>query len=125
MSARPPVLQGEVYFIAAEALCPSVPGVPHPHVVIQADALNQSRIATTVVCALTSNLRRAEEPGNVELDAGEANLPEASVAIVSQISTVDKAALGAPVGQLAPERVGRILAGMSFLERSFFGQRES
>ncbi len=84
--------------------------------------MNQSRIPTTVVCALTSNLKRAEEPGNVFIEAREANLPHASVAVVSQVSSVDKAALGAPIGRLSQERVEQIFAGMSFLEKSFFAR---
>lgn len=110
---------GDVYWIPAEALQPPLPGHPHPHVVVQADALNESRIATVVVCALTSNLHRMSEPGNVRLDAGEANLPKESVVLVSQVSTVDKRALGAYVGTLAPARVEAILAGMRFQQRAF------
>jgi mRNA interferase MazF len=44
---------------------------PHPHVVVQEDVFNHSRITTVIVCALTSNLNRAHEPGNVLLDVGE------------------------------------------------------
>lgn len=114
------VRQGEVFWIAAESLRPSVPGVPHPHVVIQADVLNQSRIATTVVCALTSNLKKATEAGNVLIARGEANLPHASVALVSQVSTVEKALLSGPLGTLSAERVEQIMTGMAFLQRSYF-----
>jgi mRNA interferase MazF len=88
--------------------------------VIQTDVLNRARIATVVVCALTSNLKRAEEPGNVLLDAGEGNLPRQSVAIVSQVSTVDKAELGELIGKLSSERVEQILSGMNFQQKSFF-----
>src|SRR5947209_3404413 len=97
---EPSIRQGEIYWIPADALAPSVPGEPHPHVVIQQDELNASRIATTVVCALTSKLQRATEPGNLLLDEGEGGLPRRSVAVVSQISTVDKARLGALIGAL-------------------------
>lgn len=114
--------EGDVFWIASEALRPSVPGPAHPHVVIQPDVLNQSRIETVVVCALTSNVKRLDEPGNVLLDAGEAQLPKPSVALVSQISTVDKTALGARIGKLSAERVQQILAGMRFQQRSFFGR---
>ena len=62
-----------------------VPGYSHPHVVVQEDVFNHSRIATVVVCALTSNLHRANEPGNVLLEAGEGNLPKQSVVVVSQV----------------------------------------
>jgi mRNA interferase MazF len=118
----PGIRQGQVFWIAAEALRPSVPGVPHPHVVIQDDLLNQSRIPTTVVCALTSNLKRADEPGNVLLEAGEANLPHASVAVVSQVSSVEKALLVASLGTLSPERVEQILVGLAFQQKSFFSR---
>ena len=112
--------QGEVFWIRAEVLRPAVAGAAHPHVVIQPDVLNHSRISTVVVCALTTNLRRAEEPGNVSIEAGEGGLPKASVAIVSQVSTVDKADLGERIGALSRERVQEILAGMAFQQKSFF-----
>lgn len=79
-----------------------------------------SRIPTTVVCGLTSNLKLANEPGNVLIEAGEANLPYRSVAIVSQISTVEKSSLGRRIGKLSQERVEQILAGLRFQQRAYF-----
>jgi mRNA interferase MazF len=72
---------------------------------------------TVVVCALTTNLKRAKAPGNVYLDTGEANLPKQSIVVVSQVSTVDKAQLGEYIGSLTQQRVNQILAGMQFLQR--------
>jgi mRNA interferase MazF len=46
-----------------------------------------------VVCLTTKTPRRADDPGNVELDEGDADLPEASVVNVSQIIAVDKVRL--------------------------------
>jgi mRNA interferase MazF len=90
--------------------------------VVQDDVFNDSRITTVVVCALTSNLRRANEPGNVLLDPGEANLPEQSVVVVSQIDSVDKTRLGERIGSLSGARVDQILAGLRFQQASFFGR---
>jgi mRNA interferase MazF len=98
----------------------SVPGYAHPHLVVQDDVFNHSRIHTVVVCALTSNLLRASEPGNVLLDAGEGDLPKQSVVVVSQVSSVDKARLGARIGALSDARVEQVLAGMRFQQASFF-----
>ncbi len=56
-------------------------------------------------------------PGNIVLEAGEANLPKQSVVVVSQVSTVEQAQLGQFIGILSKERVGQILAGMRFLQR--------
>jgi mRNA interferase MazF len=70
------------------------------------------------VCVLTSNLHRASEPGNVLLDVGEANLPEQSVVVVSQISSVDKARLGERIGTRSDARVEQTLAGLRFQQVS-------
>ncbi len=61
-----------------------------PCVVVQNDIFNRSPIATSVVCLITSNLSRANAPGNVLLKRGESNLRKASVVNVSQILTVDQ-----------------------------------
>ena len=75
-----------------------------------------------VVCALTSNLGRAKEPGNVLLDPGEGALPRPSVVVVSQIDSVEKSQLGLCIGRLSEVRVEQILEGLRFLERSFWGR---
>jgi mRNA interferase MazF len=91
-------------------------------VVVQDDVFNRSRITTVVVCTLTSNLHRANEPGNVLLDVGEGNLPKRSVVVVSQVSSVEKARLGERIGALSEAQVEQILAGLRFQQASFFGQ---
>lgn len=108
--------QGDLYWVSFDVLNGSEPGIPHPHVVIQDNVLNRSRITTVVVCALTTNAKRANSPGNVLLEIGEANLPRQSIVVVSQVSTVAKTQLGEYIGSLTPERVNQILAGMRFLQ---------
>ena len=109
--------QGDIYWAAPAGPQGSEPGIPHPHVVVQEDVLNRSRIHTVVVCALTTNRKRASLPGNVLLEPGEANLPRQSVVEVSKLSTVDKAQLGEFIGSLTRPRIGQILAGIRFLQR--------
>src|ERR671916_605528 len=101
--------RGDLFWMGQDDQRGPVPGYPHPHVVVQDDVFNHSRIATVVVCALTSNLHRAKEPGNVLLGAGEGDLPKQSVVVVSQISSVDKARLGERIGSLSDPRGGQIL----------------
>jgi len=117
------IRRGDIFWIEPDESRGSVPGHPHPHVVIQDDVFNRSRIHTVIVCALTSNLNRANEPGNVLLDVGEGNLPRQSVLIVSQVSSVEKTQLGEPIGTLSDKRVEQVLDGMRFQQASFFGQR--
>lgn len=106
------IRQGEVYWIELGEPVGSGPGYRHPHVVIQNNVFNWSRINTVVVCALTSNLRRGEVPGNVVLEEGEGGLSKRSVAVVSQVFTVDKRQLGEYIGTLSSRRVRQIIEGV-------------
>lgn len=107
--------QGDIFWIDLNAPSGSEPGYCHPYVVIQNNAFNRSRISTVVVCTLTSNLRRAAAPGNVLVEAGEADLPDQCVVNVSQILTVSKTHLGEKIGTFSAERVRQILDGVRLL----------
>ncbi|MEG4864264.1 MULTISPECIES: type II toxin-antitoxin system PemK/MazF family toxin [unclassified Microcoleus] len=104
--------QGDIFWIELDEPSGSELGYVHPHVIIQNNLFNRSRINTVVVCVLTSNLRRANSPGNVLLEAGEADLPEKSVVNVSQILTISKSQLGEKIGTLSAERIRQILDGI-------------
>jgi mRNA interferase MazF len=107
--------QGDIYWIELEEPKGSEPGYSHPHVVIQNNVFNASKINTVIVCVLTSNLKRAQAPGNVLLEKGEGNLPKQSVVLVSQIFTVDKSQLGEFIGTLSEQRVKQILEGINLM----------
>jgi mRNA interferase MazF len=120
VSTEPVVQRGDLFWIGPDPERAASAPYAHPHVVVQDDVFNRSRVSTTLVCALTSNLHRAHEPGNVLLDAGEGNLPERSVVVVSQISAIEKTLLGPRIGSLSAARVDQILAGLRFQQRAFF-----
>jgi len=107
--------QGDVYWIETEPPDGSAPGYVRPYVIIQNNVFNQSAINTVVVCALTSNLRYAQAPGNVLLDEGEAPLSKRSVVNVSQLLTIDKGLLGEYIGTLSGTRVYDILDGIKLI----------
>lgn len=109
------IVQGDIFWVDFGKPSRSQPGYRHPHVVVQNNIFNRSRLNTVVVCALTSNLKRAEAPGNVLLEKGEANLSKQSVVNVTQIFTVDKADLVERIGSLSRERVKQILDGILLL----------
>jgi mRNA interferase MazF len=112
------IRRGDIFWVV-DPSGGSVPPIAHPHVVVQEDVLNASRVTTVVVCALTTNLRRAEEPGNVRLEPGEGGLPKPSVVVVSQITSVPKASLGERIGALTQARVDAVLDGLALQQRSF------
>lgn len=73
---------------------------------IQANSFNRSRIQTTIVAAITSNLELANAPGNVSLPAFSAGLRRDSVVNVSQVLTLDRSFLTELAGTL-PSSVQR------------------
>ncbi|MDO8721215.1 MAG: type II toxin-antitoxin system PemK/MazF family toxin [Syntrophales bacterium] len=109
------IKQGEIFWVDLAEPKGSEPGYRHPHIVIQNNLFNASRINTVVVCSLTSNLSRAKAPGNVLLNKGEANLPKKSVVNISQIFTVNKSDLVEKLGQVSEKRIMEILDGIKLL----------
>ena len=109
------IRQGDVFWIDLGEPRGSAPGYRHPHVVVQNNTFNLSRINTVAVCVITSNLARAAAPGNVLLRNGEAGLSKSSVVNVSQLYTVDKSDLAERIGTLSPKRVAEIVAGLNLL----------
>ena len=109
------IRQGDVYWFDFGPGSGSAPAERHPCVVVQNDVFNLSRIATTVICLITSNLQRADAPGNVYLNKGDARLPRASVVNVSQILTVNKLDLGVRIGRLPASALTATLSGLRLL----------
>jgi len=103
--------QGDIYWVLFGVSGDSGPSGKRPAVVIQNDLLNMSNINTTVATLITSNLKLGQIPGNVALTKGTANLPKASVVVVSQIATVDKHRLLEKIGTLNKEKREEVIAG--------------
>lgn len=106
------IAQGEIWWADLGEPQGSEPGYRRPVVVVQSDSFNRSRISTVVCVPLTSNLRWADAPGNVPLDASVTRLPKDSVANVSQILTLDKSVLSDRVGRLPAKKMDAVLYGI-------------
>jgi len=109
------IKQGDIFWVDLGAPKGSEPGYRHPHVVVQNNIFNESKINTVVVCALTSNLKRAAAPGNVLLRSDEGGLPKDSVVNISQIITVNKSDLVEKIGSLSQARIKQIIGGIKLL----------
>lgn len=109
------IKQGEIYWIDFGEPRGPGPGYRHPHIVIQNNLFNASKINTVVVCTLTSNMKRANSPGNVLLKKGEANLTKKSVVNISQVYTVSKMDLTKKIGKVSDKRLIQILEGLKLL----------
>jgi mRNA interferase MazF len=90
----------------------SEPGYVRPVVIVQSNVFNRSRIDTTLVVSISSNLRLADAPGNVRLSSRKTGLSKDSVANVSQIITLDKAFLREKAGEISQKSMELIDEGM-------------
>ena len=106
------IAQGEVWWADLGDPIGSEPGYRRPVVVVQGDAFNASSLRTVVCVVLTSNLKWADAPGNVLLAARTTGLGKQSVANVSQVVTLDRAALAERVGRLSASNLELVLGGI-------------
>jgi len=104
--------RGEVWWAALPAPAGSGPGMRRPVVVIQSNPFNDSRIATVVIAAITSNLALAEAPGNVRIGKTDSGLSKPSVINVSQVLTVDRSFLTQRIRNLPGQIMNRVDDGL-------------
>ena len=109
------IAQGDIAWSELGPAKGSGPAYRRPVLVVQGDDFNRSRIRTIVCVALTSNVALRTAPGNVFLGAKTTRLPKDSVANVSQIFTLDRAELGAPVGRVSRATLQTVLAGIDLV----------
>lgn len=104
--------RGELYWVNLGGAVGSAPALRRPVLVVQANPYNDSRIATVIIVALTSNTQAAEHPGNVFVPAAASLLPKDSVVNVSQLITLDRGALTDKIADLPPYLMGDVDAGL-------------
>ena len=106
------IQRGEIWWAILPSPTASEPGYRRPLLIIQSDDFTRSRISTVIAVVVTSNLRLADAPGNVLLPKKSSGLPKRSVANVSQLITLDKSFLTKKAGELSPQVLKDIEAGI-------------
>jgi mRNA interferase MazF len=106
------IQQGDVVWVSLAAARGSAPAGRRPAVVLQHDRFNRTGINTTVLVAITSNLKYGALPGNVRLRRGEGGLPRPSIVNVTQIATVDRRDVESVAGHLSRARLSDVWAGV-------------
>ncbi len=102
------IRKGSVYWIDFSPGKGSEPVGRRPGLVVQNDVLNDSRLNTVIVLAITSTMKYGELPGNVVLRKGEANLPKKCVVNVTQIKSVDKESLKEKIGTFSDKKMASL-----------------
>jgi mRNA interferase MazF len=109
------IRRGDIYWANFSPGKGSEPSGRRPGIVIQNNALNDSKLNTVIILAITSNLKLGELPGNVCLKKGEANLPKRCVINSTQVKSVDKNGLKEKIGSLSKQRMDEVVAGLKLV----------
>ena len=109
------IRNGSIYWVDFSPGKGSEPMGRRPGLVIQNDILNDSKLSTVIMLAITSTLKFGELPGNVILGKGEANMPKKCVVNVTQIKSVDKKSLREKIGTLSKERMIQVYDGIKLV----------
>lgn len=104
--------RGDLYWVDLGPAVGSQPAKRRPVLVVQSDDYNRSRLATTLVASVTSNLALADMPGNVLLTAASTGLPKDSVVNVTQLVTLDKFELVELAGRVPADVMQRVTEGL-------------
>lgn len=91
----------------------SAPALRRPVLIISADQYNRSKLRTVTVVVLTTNVKLAALPGNVVIAAHVAGLKADSVVNITQIATIDRAALDEHIGALPDWLRAQVDAGLT------------
>ena len=109
------IRRGSIYWVDFSPGKGSEPLGRRPGLVIQSNAVNDSKINTVIILAITSTLKYGDLPGNVTLRKGEANMPKRCVINVSQIKYVDKNSIKEKIGSLAKDKMANVEEGIRLI----------
>lgn len=106
------IARGELWWADLGLPRGSAPALRRPVLIVSADQYNRSRLRTVTVVVLSTTAQLAALPGNVLVAADISGLPHDSVVNVTQLATVDRAALEERVAALPDWLVAQVDAGL-------------
>jgi len=109
------IRNGSVYWVDFSPGKGSEPKGRRPGLVLQNDVLNESKLNTVMMVAITSTLKFGDLPGNVVLKKGEAGLSKKCVINVTQIKSVDKKSIREKIGSLSKKKLDQVHTGVKMV----------
>ena len=109
------IQKGSIYWVNFPGNHGSAEKELRPCLVIQNDILNESRLNTTVVVAITSVPEFGKLPGNVIIKKGAANMPWQGVVNVTRIMSVEKKRIEKMIGTLPDKLMEKVCDGLKLI----------
>lgn len=100
-----PIKQFEIWIADLNPQIGTEPGKTRPVLTIQTNLLNKIPHPSTIVCPITTNVKKDAEILRVHLKKGTANLHQACDIMIDQIRAVDNNRLTKKIGTLPDELI--------------------
>lgn len=100
-----PIKQFEIWIADLNPQIGTKPGKTRPVLVIQTNLLNKIPHPSTIVCPMTSNVKKGSEILRIHLKKGTANLQQACDVMIDQVRAIDNKRLTKKIGILPDELV--------------------
>lgn len=103
-----PIKQFEIWIADLNPQIGTEPGKTRPVVVIQTDLLNKIPHPSTIICPVTTNVKKSSEILRVHLKKGTANLQQSCDIMIDQMRAIDNKRLTRKIGSLPDNLIEKI-----------------
>lgn len=97
------VKQFEVWTADLNPQIGTEPGKKRPVLIVQTNLLNKAKHPSTLVCPITTNIKKGSNILRVHLKKGDANLKENCDVMIDQIRVIDNKRLVSKMGDIPSE----------------------
>ena len=109
------IQRGGIYIADLNPAHGTEPGKTRPVVVVQTDLLNQASHPSTIVCPLTTRVRKNAPLFRVPVPKEMSGLSEDSDILVDQIRAIDNRRLRTFAGKLPPKKMVELLTSLKLI----------
>jgi len=103
-----PIKQFEIWIADLNPHIGTEPGKTRPVLAIQTDLLNKIPHPSTIVCPITTNVKKSSDILRVHLEKGTANLHQACDVMIDQVRAIDNKRLPKKIGTLPSELIEQV-----------------
>lgn len=91
------------------------PGKTRPVLIVQTNLLNKIPHPSTIVCPLTTNVKKESEILRINLKKGTANLLQTCDIMIDQVRAIDNKRLTKRIGKLPGELIGLVKENLQII----------
>ena len=91
------------------------PGKTRPVLIVQTNLLNRISHPSTIICPITTNVKKGSEILRVHLKKGTANLHQACDIMIDQVRAIDNKRLMKKIGNLSTDLTAKIKENLQII----------